>query len=115
MGARDGREALSIAREVNPDLVVTDWNMPRMTGLELCHELQRSRVVDIPGMHLAATLADQIHRLTVELAGVQVHRPGAGHPASLAASMSPVSSALPWSDSTRTTQERSFVLRLGAS
>jgi CheY-like chemotaxis protein len=49
LGARDGREALSIAREVNPDLVVTDWNMPRMTGLELCHELHADeRLSDIP-------------------------------------------------------------------
>jgi CheY-like chemotaxis protein len=49
LGARDGREALSIAREVNPDLVVTDWNMPRMTGLELCHELHEdARLRDIP-------------------------------------------------------------------
>ncbi len=39
LGARDGREALSIARQMEPDLVVTDWNMPRMNGLELCHEL----------------------------------------------------------------------------
>ncbi|HVG60632.1 MAG TPA: response regulator [Hyalangium sp.] len=49
LGARDGREALSIARDVNPDLVVTDWNMPRMTGLELCHELHADdRLSNIP-------------------------------------------------------------------
>jgi CheY-like chemotaxis protein len=49
LGARDGREALSIARELNPDLVVTDWNMPRMTGLELCHELHADeRLSNIP-------------------------------------------------------------------
>lgn len=49
LGAHDGREALSIAREANPDLVVTDWNMPRMTGLELCHELHEdARLRDIP-------------------------------------------------------------------
>lgn len=49
LGAHDGREALSIAREANPDLVVTDWNMPRMTGLELCHELHEdTRLRDIP-------------------------------------------------------------------
>lgn len=39
LGAHDGREALSLAREAGPDLVVTDWNMPRMNGLELCHAL----------------------------------------------------------------------------
>jgi CheY-like chemotaxis protein len=49
LGARDGREALSIARELPPDLVVTDWNMPRMNGLELCHELHADEHLrDIP-------------------------------------------------------------------
>ncbi len=49
LNARDGREALSIARKTSPDLVVTDWNMPRMTGLELCHELHEDEHLrDIP-------------------------------------------------------------------
>jgi CheY-like chemotaxis protein len=49
LGARDGLEALGIARRVAPDLVVTDWNMPRMTGLELSHELHEDeRLRDIP-------------------------------------------------------------------
>lgn len=49
LGARDGREALNIARKQNLDLVVTDWNMPRMTGLELCHELHADeRLRSIP-------------------------------------------------------------------
>ncbi|MDC0707550.1 response regulator [Stigmatella sp. ncwal1] len=37
--AHDGQEALSIARQKALDLVVTDWMMPRMDGLELCHQL----------------------------------------------------------------------------
>lgn len=32
--AGDGEEALSLAREHKPDAVVTDLQMPRMTGLE---------------------------------------------------------------------------------
>jgi CheY-like chemotaxis protein len=39
LGAHDGQEALAIARERPPDLVVTDWMMPRMNGLEFCHRL----------------------------------------------------------------------------
>jgi len=37
--AHDGREALELARRWLPDLVVTDWMMPEMCGVELCHAL----------------------------------------------------------------------------
>jgi CheY-like chemotaxis protein len=37
--ARDGREALVLARQRRPDLVVTDWMMPEMNGVELCQAL----------------------------------------------------------------------------
>lgn len=49
VGAHDGQEALAIAREQPPDLVVTDWMMPRMSGLELCHRLHRDEELrDVP-------------------------------------------------------------------
>ncbi len=34
--ARDGAEALDLARELRPDVVVSDFQMPRMSGLEFC-------------------------------------------------------------------------------
>ncbi len=37
--AHDGKEALVLARRWLPDLVVTDWMMPEMCGVELCHAL----------------------------------------------------------------------------
>jgi two-component system response regulator DesR len=47
--ARDGRQALALALQKTPDVVVTDIEMPGMTGLDLAAELQRqgsrSRVV----------------------------------------------------------------------
>jgi len=39
--ARDGREALELARRERPDVVLTDIEMPQMTGLELAAELKR--------------------------------------------------------------------------
>jgi two-component system response regulator DesR len=39
--ARDGREALELIPTAKPDVVLTDIEMPRMTGLELAAELKR--------------------------------------------------------------------------
>lgn|GEM_PF-3308868 len=43
--ARDGQEALEVARGVQPHLVITDLRMPRMDGLALIRALRRE-----PGM-----------------------------------------------------------------
>jgi len=39
--ACDGEEALSIYKEQNPDIVLTDISMPKMTGLELSKEIRK--------------------------------------------------------------------------
>lgn len=39
--AGDGQEALDILRHWHPDLVITDWHMPHMTGIELLQEIKR--------------------------------------------------------------------------
>lgn len=38
--AGDGVEALEAIREKTPDLVLADWNMPNMTGIELLQALR---------------------------------------------------------------------------
>ncbi|MFT5199034.1 MAG: two-component system cell cycle response regulator [Planctomycetota bacterium] len=40
--ATSGQEALKLALEHCPDIVVADWQMPEMDGLELCRALRRS-------------------------------------------------------------------------
>lgn len=42
--ANDGAEALSLAREVIPDLMLLDVNMPELTGFEVC-EILKNEVV----------------------------------------------------------------------
>jgi diguanylate cyclase (GGDEF)-like protein len=39
--ASDGRQALEIALEDNPQVVIADWMMPNMDGIELCKALRR--------------------------------------------------------------------------
>jgi CheY-like chemotaxis protein len=53
--AADGEEGLAMAQEHQPDLLVTDYQMPYMTGLELCLELrQRQPEAPIPALMLTA-------------------------------------------------------------
>jgi two-component system phosphate regulon response regulator PhoB len=39
--ARDGEEALLTAREQKPDLVLLDWMLPLLSGLEVCRQMRR--------------------------------------------------------------------------
>lgn len=45
--ATNGAEALELALAQQPDLVLSDWNMPEMTGIELLRGLNASGT-DIP-------------------------------------------------------------------
>ncbi len=39
--ARDGREALELVRSGQFPLVISDWEMPQLNGLQLCHEIRK--------------------------------------------------------------------------
>jgi DNA-binding response OmpR family regulator len=43
--ARDGEEALVVARREEPDLIILDLMLPRLDGLEVCRTLRRERDV----------------------------------------------------------------------
>ena len=53
--ARDGQEALEMAQQEHPDLLITDYHMPQLSGLELCQRLkQDERTSSIPAIMLTA-------------------------------------------------------------
>ncbi|MFA9476885.1 response regulator [Phycisphaerales bacterium AB-hyl4] len=53
--AEDGEEALALALEQRPALVITDYQMPMLSGLELCQQLKRDpRTSDTPALMLTA-------------------------------------------------------------
>ncbi|MFP2963902.1 ATP-binding protein [Myxococcus sp. 1LA] len=55
--ARDGEEALGLARDRRPQLVVTDHMMPRLSGVELCRRMkQEAQLKDVPVILLSAVL-----------------------------------------------------------
>ncbi|MCZ6682109.1 MAG: response regulator [Planctomycetota bacterium] len=53
--ASDGAEALSAAQQHRPDLVITDYQMPFLSGLELCTKLREDEnLCDTPAIMLTA-------------------------------------------------------------
>src|SRR2546425_12034488 len=53
--ARDGQEALEMAQQSHPDLLITDYHMPQLSGLELCQRLKRDAATsNIPAIMLTA-------------------------------------------------------------
>ena len=40
--AKDGSHALEMVEAENPDLIISDWNMPTMTGIEFLQKLRES-------------------------------------------------------------------------
>ena len=57
--ACDGAEALEILRTVRPDLILMDYEMPRMKGTEVCARIRRSRRDrDIPILLATAAMVD---------------------------------------------------------
>ena len=43
MSASNGADGLALVTEATPDLVVTDWRMPGLSGLALCLALRERR------------------------------------------------------------------------
>ncbi|MBV1893299.1 MAG: response regulator [Ilumatobacteraceae bacterium] len=55
----DGEGALAAARTESPELIVLDWMMPRLTGLEVCVALQTDpALARIPVILLTARAQD---------------------------------------------------------
>ncbi|MDP6953243.1 MAG: phosphate regulon transcriptional regulator PhoB [Alphaproteobacteria bacterium] len=53
--ATDGEEALTMVKERKPDLVILDWMLPSVSGLEICRQLRRNRdCQDMPIIMLTA-------------------------------------------------------------
>ena len=51
----DGAEALVVVEEDAPDLIILDWMLPKLSGLEVCRQLRKARDTrDIPVIMLTA-------------------------------------------------------------
>ncbi len=53
--AHDGQEALDAAQQERPDLIISDYHMPLLSGLELCRRLKQDPATSgIPVIMLTA-------------------------------------------------------------
>jgi DNA-binding response OmpR family regulator len=71
--AADGREALELARRTRPDLMILDWMMPEMSGVEVLAQLREDRdTTAIPVIMLTAK-AQKIDRNQALLLGIRAY------------------------------------------
>jgi CheY-like chemotaxis protein/anti-sigma regulatory factor (Ser/Thr protein kinase) len=70
--ARDGREALDMIHEVDPELVLCDLRMPQMDGFEFMRELHRASGIHPPVVAVSGLASDTDRERTRE-AGFQAH------------------------------------------
>lgn len=61
---RDGREALAAAIEMRPDIILIDWKMPRMDGLQAAREIRAAapdtRILMLSGATLDTAVFDAL-------------------------------------------------------
>ena len=58
--AQSGLEALDKVKEVNPALVVLDWMMPHMNGLDVCREIRR---ISKAGIVMVTAKSDEMDKI----------------------------------------------------
>jgi two-component system, OmpR family, phosphate regulon response regulator PhoB len=64
----NGEEAITIAEEIRPDVVILDWMLPRMSGIEVCRQLRRkpeTRTVPIIMLTARSEETDKVRGLNI--------------------------------------------------
>ncbi|TLN23566.1 response regulator transcription factor [bacterium] len=61
--AIDGESGLNLARDYHPDLVILDWMLPGMDGLEVCQRLRAGGSVPVLMLTAKDTLQDRVQGL----------------------------------------------------
>ena len=60
--AADGEQAFATVQTESPDLVLSDWNMPEMTGIELLQALNDAGMTPVFGF-VTSGLTSEMHEL----------------------------------------------------
>ena len=71
--AKDGQEALGLAKENHTDLLITDLNMPNMDGRTLLKQVKASpRLNQIPVLIISSAINEAVEKELVELGALGV-------------------------------------------
>lgn len=62
--ARDGEEALLHAAERTPDLILMDWMMPKLSGVEVCRRLRRRTETRTTPIIMLTARGDETDKIT---------------------------------------------------
>lgn len=75
--AENGRKGLELARQEIPDVILLDWMLPEMTGLEVLSELKKDdQTKDIPVFMLTAkAMTDDLEQAIREGADDYITKP----------------------------------------
>lgn len=69
--AANGEEAVAMAQEIRPDLILLDVRMPKLTGYDACRQIKTiDSVKDIPVVFLSAKGQDQEIAMGMEVGAV---------------------------------------------
>jgi len=71
--AENGEQALSIARERLPDLVVLDVMMPEMSGWEVCKRIREDISLAHTAVLMLTGIGEKVNELTSPLYGADAH------------------------------------------
>ena len=61
--AVDGEEALLMAKERHPDLIILDWMMPRLSGVEACRQLRRKDITRFVPIIMLTARGDEVDKI----------------------------------------------------
>ena len=61
--AFDGMEAIALARQASPDLLILDWMLPGLDGLTVCREIRRRQLMPIVMLTARDDEADRVNGL----------------------------------------------------
>ena len=67
--ASDGEEALRLAKEEKPDLVVLDVMMPGMSGWEVCRAIREDETLCRTGVIMLTGIGERLNEMTSPLYG----------------------------------------------